>query len=92
MQLSITLPDDLAARVRQRVASGAFADESEMVREALEEMEVKDMPYAERLERWLQTEGVAAYREWRADPSNVSSFEEVEEALREAHEERRRAR
>lgn len=81
MQLSITLPDDLAARVRQRVASGAFADESEMVREALEEMEEKDLPFAEQVENWLRLEAVSAYDAHIADPSRSLSVDQARASL-----------
>lgn len=68
-------------RVRARVASGEFANESEVVREALEEMEEKDLPYGERVERWLRREAVAAYDAWEADRSRSLSVDEVRASL-----------
>lgn len=81
-QVSVTLPDDVAARMRARVASGQYASESEVVREALDEFDDKDRIYEERLERWLRTEGVAAYEAWKANPDDVFTVDEVREHLR----------
>lgn len=72
-QISITLPEELAAFVRARVASGQYASESEVVRDGIEELIDRERP----LEEWLGTEGVSGYDEWKASPSAVSSVEEV---------------
>ena len=59
-QLKVTLPDDMAERIRARVASGEFASESDVIIEAFEELEDRDRSVEERFERWLRTEVVEA--------------------------------
>ena len=55
--LSITLPHDMAQLVKDKVASGDYATESEVIREGLRALRLQDAA----LEQWLRTEGVARY-------------------------------
>lgn len=80
-QLSVTLPDDLAAQVRARVASGQYASESDVVVEALRALEDREQT----LEQWLRTEVVAAYDALAADPSRGLSLDEVRSSLAATH-------
>ncbi len=59
--LSITLPHEMAQMVKDKVASGAFATESEVIREGLRALDERDAA----LETWLRTEGVARYDAYR---------------------------
>lgn len=81
-QLKVTIPEEVAKRVRARVASGQYGSESEVVQEALETLEDRDRSHEERLERWLRTEGVAGYDAWKADPTAVYTADEVQEHLK----------
>jgi antitoxin ParD1/3/4 len=47
--LSITLPHDMAQMVKDKVASGAYASESEVVRDGLRALQARDAV----IERWL---------------------------------------
>ena len=76
-QLSVTLPDDLAARVRARVASGEYASESDVVAEALRTLQDREQT----VEQWLRTEVVQAYDELEADSASGLSLDEVRESL-----------
>ena len=80
-QLSVTLPDDLAAQVRARVASGQYASESDVVAEALRTLEDRERD----LEHWLRTDAVAAYDKMKADPSRGRSLAEVRASLAALH-------
>lgn len=80
-QLKVTLPEDIADRLRARVAAGQYASESELVLEALEDFEDRDRSHNERLERWLQVEGRDAHGAWKADPGAVSTIAEVRARL-----------
>ena len=80
-QLSITLPNSMAEALKARVASGANASESEVVRDGLRAL----FACEEALENWLRTEVVAAYDELRADPSRAISAEGVRAGLAEVH-------
>ena len=47
--LSITLPHDMAQMVKDKVASGAYASESEVIRDGLRALQARDTV----IERWL---------------------------------------
>ena len=83
-RLSIELPEELAEIVDALIASGSYADASEVIQEALELFTAQDEP----LEDWVRTEMVAAYDEWKANPSGGLTVDEVREHLRKAREER----
>ncbi len=78
-QLSITLPTDMAAAIKERVASGAYASESEVIRDGLRALFARD----EAMETWLRTEVVAAIDAITADPSRGLTPDEVRATLRE---------
>ncbi|MDR2253003.1 MAG: ribbon-helix-helix domain-containing protein, partial [Bifidobacteriaceae bacterium] len=63
-QLSITLPIEMADALRERVRSGAYASESEVVRDGLRTLLSRDRA----LESWLRQEVAAAYDALAADP------------------------
>ena len=48
-QLSVTLPNEMADMVRNKVASGEYASESEVIREGLRALQARDAA----IERWL---------------------------------------
>ncbi|WP_448070452.1 ribbon-helix-helix domain-containing protein [Georgenia yuyongxinii] len=83
-QLSITLPNDMAEALKERVASGAYASESEVVRDGLRALFARD----EAVETWLRTEVVAAYDELRSDPSRAISSDEMRAHLAGLHKSR----
>ena len=73
-QLTVTLPDELANRVRERVRSGVYSSESAMVEDGLRAIDGD--ADAER-EDWLQTKVAAAYDAYRSDPSRARPLAEV---------------
>ncbi|MBA2695705.1 MAG: type II toxin-antitoxin system ParD family antitoxin [Ornithinimicrobium sp.] len=64
-QLSITLPNEMADVLRERVQSGEYASESEVVREGLRALWARDQA----VEAWLHSEVAEAYDALVADPS-----------------------
>lgn len=72
-QLSITLPNSMADALKECVSSGAYASESEVVRDGLRALFLQ----RDAVERWLHSEVVAAYDELRADPSRATSSEDM---------------
>ncbi len=78
-RLDIELPGEAAAIVDARIASGRNASASEVVQEALELLEEQDSP----LEDWEERELVAAYDEWKANPTGGIPIEEVSARLEE---------
>lgn len=76
-QLSITLPLEMAAKLRARVESGEYASESEAIREGLRALEAQHQA----VERWLGNEVVAAYDAHAANPAGVRAIDDVREML-----------
>jgi len=83
--LSITLPRDMAKAVKDKVASGAYATESEVIRDGLRALNERDAA----LENWLRTEGVARYDAYKRDPQGEPA-ENVFAQLRQHHARRRK--
>jgi antitoxin ParD1/3/4 len=84
--LSITLPHEMAQMVKDKVKSGAYATESEVVREGLRALLTQDAA----VEDWLRTEGVARYDAWHRDPHGRPAAE-VFARLRKHHQKRAKA-
>ena len=72
-QLSITLPNDMADGLRERVRSGEYASESEVIREGLRALFARERT----VEAWLRDEVAAAYDAVVADPSRGVSAQAV---------------
>lgn len=80
-QFSVTLPKEMAQMVRNKVASGEYASESEVVRDGLRALQARDRA----LETWLRTEVVPAYDEAKANPSSFLSGTAVRAKLATLH-------
>ena len=80
-QLSVTLPTEMAQMVRNKVASGEYASESEVVRDGLRALQARDRA----LETWLRTEVVAAYDDAKANPSSFLSSSQARAKLAALH-------
>ena len=86
-QLSITLPNEMAAQVRARVESGEYASESEVVREGLRALQARERA----LEDWLNGAVIPAYDALKADPSRGRSVREVRASLDAEHKRARKS-
>src|SRR5271155_4151091 len=82
--ITITLPHDMAAEVRAKVASGEYATESEVIRDGLRALQARDRA----VDRWLRDDVVPAYRALKADPSRGQSLAEARAELAGRHAER----
>ena len=71
--LSITLPNEMADALRERVQSGEYASESEVIREGLRSLWARDQA----VEAWLRGEVAEAYDALVADPSRGISADEL---------------
>lgn len=71
--MSITLPHDMAAMVKAKVASGEYATESEVIRDGLRTLLARDAA----IEAWLQDEVAKSYDEFAADPGAGIPGEEL---------------
>ena len=76
-QLSITLPKEMADAVKDRVRSGEYATESEVIRDGLRALLARDQA----VEKWLRDTVVPAAEALRADPGQALTAVEVREHL-----------
>ena len=72
-QMSITLPMEMADAVRERVRSGQYASESEVVRDGLRALIARDQA----VETWLQGEVASAYDAMQDVPDEVIEAADV---------------
>lgn len=79
-QMSITLPIEMAEAVKQRVAAGEYASDSDVIRDGLRALDARDAA----VERWLRTEVVDALDALADDPSRARTSDDVRAALRDA--------
>lgn len=70
--LTITLPLEMAKMVKDKVASGQYASESEVIRDGLRALSAHDAA----IEKWLREEVVPTYDEMIAHPERGLSAEE----------------
>lgn len=77
-QISVNLPTDVIRLVREKVASGAYASESELVEEAIRTLSAQENG----IESWLLDEVVPVYDAMESDPSRALTGEQVREELR----------
>jgi antitoxin ParD1/3/4 len=72
-QLSITLPTDMAEALSERVRSGEYASESEVIRDGLRALFARDKA----VEAWLRDEVAATYDSYINNPDDVASSDDA---------------
>lgn len=77
-QMSITLPNDMADLVKDKVRTGEYASESEVIRDGLRALMARDRA----VESWLHNQVGPAYDALKADPSRAISADQVRARLR----------
>lgn len=80
-QLSITLPNDMADVVKEKVRSGEYASESEVIRDGLRALLARDRA----VENWVVQQVGPAYDALKADPSRALTADEVRARLAAEH-------
>jgi putative addiction module CopG family antidote len=75
--MNITLPDEMADMVRNKVQNGEYATESEVIREGLRALMTRDHA----IESWLHEQVVPAYDALKADPSRGLTAKQVRTRL-----------
>ena len=78
---TFSLPSVHTAFIDEKVASGAYASGSEVVRAGLRALQERDAA----IERWLREEVVPAYDAIKADPSRGIEIQNVFDDLRAHH-------
>lgn len=86
-QLSITLTNEMAEMVRAKVESGEYASESEVIRDGLRALQIRERA----LDAWLREQVAPAYDAMKADPSRAVSAAKVRASLAAAHRSTRKA-
>jgi putative addiction module CopG family antidote len=76
--MSITLPNEMAEFVREKVACGDYASDSEVLRDALRALRERDRA----IEAWLREQVVPAAKALRANPERALSADEVRAELK----------
>jgi putative addiction module CopG family antidote len=80
-QFSITLPNEMADIVKNKVAAGEYATESEVFRDGLRVLMARDRA----MENWLVQEVGPAYDALKADPTQALTIEQVKASLAAVH-------
>lgn len=81
LQFSITLPKEMAEVVKAKVAAGEYASESEVIRDGLRILLMRDRV----VENWLQQEVGPAYDALKADPARAVTPKQVRATLKAEH-------
>jgi antitoxin ParD1/3/4 len=79
-QMSITLPNEMAEFVREKVARGDYASDSEVLRDALRALRERDRA----IEAWLRDEVVPVAKALRENPERGLSTDDVRAQLAKA--------
>jgi antitoxin ParD1/3/4 len=77
-QMSITLPNEMAEFVREKVARGDYASDSEVLRDALRVLRERDRA----VEAWLREQVVPAAQALRDNPERALSADQVRAELK----------
>ena len=80
-QFSITLPVDMANLIKQKVASGEYASESEAIRDGVRALLARDRA----VEAWLLQSIAPIYDATMSDPSRSTSAVALRQQLMDAH-------
>ncbi len=80
-QFSITLPNEMAEAVREKVAAGEYATESEVIRDGLRVLLARDRA----VEDWLRKDVATAFDKLKADPSRAVAVGAVKARLAAIH-------
>ena len=70
--LSITLPADMVRLIKDKVAAGEYATESEVICDGLRALQAHEAE-----EHWLREEVVASCQEMQSDPSQAVPIKDV---------------
>ena len=76
-QFSVTLPIEMAAQIKARVASGEYASESEVIRDGLRALHAREKA----VEDWLRNDIAPVYDAMKADPARARSLDDVKASL-----------
>ncbi len=76
-QISVTIPKEMAAQIKARVASGEYASESEVIRDGLRALQAREKA----VDDWLRSDIAPVYDAMKADPLRGRSLKDVRKTL-----------
>jgi putative addiction module CopG family antidote len=76
-QFSITLPNEMADAVKNKVAGGEYATESEVIRDGLRVLMARDRA----VDNWLRDQVGPAYDALKANPTSTVSIDQIRATL-----------
>ncbi|MCE7028217.1 type II toxin-antitoxin system ParD family antitoxin [Jiella avicenniae] len=76
-EITIKLSEEMEGFIRQKLASGEYANSNEVIEEGLRALDRRE----DDLEQWLQDEVVPTYDRMKSDPSRGISAAEVRSEL-----------
>lgn len=82
--LTIELPEEMADMIAEKVRSGEYQSESDVVVDGLLSLVLDDGPHQAEIDRWIETEMVPMLEAIDADPSMLIPIDEAWEQI-EAH-------
>lgn len=82
LQFSITLPNEMAEIVKNKVASGEYASESEVLRDGMRALMARDKAF----DSWLFQTVAPAYDALKEDPTRALTLNQVRKRLAAEHE------
>ncbi|WP_025373916.1 ribbon-helix-helix domain-containing protein [Advenella mimigardefordensis] len=77
-KLSITLPLEMVTYIKNKVISGEYASEDEVITDGIRALIAKDRA----IENWLRTSVVSAYDKSKDDPSSMMTVEQIRAMLK----------
>lgn len=80
-QFSITLPNEMADAVKNKVAGGEYATESEVIRDGLRVLMARDRA----VDNWLRDQVGPAYDALKANPASTVSVDQIRATLAAEH-------
>lgn len=80
-QFSITLPNEMADIIKNKVAAGEYATESEVIRDGLRALMARDRA----VENWLMHEVGPAYDALKANPARAVTVDQLRASLAAEH-------
>lgn len=80
-QFSITLPNEMEALVKAKVAAGEYATESEVIRDGLRVLIARDQA----MEHWLRNQVGTAYDALKVNPARAVTVDQIKASLADEH-------
>lgn len=81
LQMSITLPKEMAEVVKAKVRTGEYASESEVIRDGLRVLQARDRA----VDNWLVSHIGPAFGALKEDPTRAVAIENVRDRLAAEH-------